>query len=319
MTTLAQAHVKNFQSVADVTVDFGKFTVMVGQSNSGKSAFLRGVRSCIRNSFVPSNVRQGTTKSEVDLLFDDGTQVSIERGKSLSTYKMNNGADVFTKSARGVPEEVEAALKIPLVATVDPFFSFQFDKPFLLSDTGSIAAQVIGSLTNVSLLHNSVREANRRRQEVLGVVKVKEQDVRQLQIDFESYRDLPQRKKELDNIQESLRDVESVQQKLDGLTSALDVVRYAQESIDSLDETSPKNYSEEIQRLRDLNDSYSAIQEQLSMLSLLSNVLKNNVQHAKQVKYDLDLTTKEYHDILVELKQCPTCGQTISKEDDGIA
>ena len=311
MKTLKQAKVKNFQSIADVTVDFGSFTVMVGPSNSGKSAFLRGVRTCVRNSFVPSNVRQGTSKSEVDLEFNDGVQVGIERGKSLSTYKMGSGSSVFTKSSRTVPDEVMAALRFPLLDSIDPSFSFQFDKPFLLSESGSTAAQVIGSLTNVSMLHQAVREANRRRQEASGVLKVREKDVERYTAQLETFRDLPGTKKKLQNAEEKFNSVRSQQRLLDNLTSAVSVVEFSMSELDSIDETPPTNKTEEILHLRELNDELKALSKVANNLASTISFLKSDVAEVKKIKSDIDLTKNQYHDRLVELKQCPVCGSEI--------
>ena len=117
--------VQDFQSIEFGKVDLGKFTVFTGPSSSGKSAFLRALHGLTRNSFNPSQVRLGqsvTTVSDVD-----GRKVEAVRGKSKSTYKLDD--EEYTKAGRAVPEDVEAVLSMPLVADLESSFATQFDKP----------------------------------------------------------------------------------------------------------------------------------------------------------------------------------------------
>src|SRR5690242_17213241 len=104
MGMIERLRVTNFQSIAAADITLGQFTVIVGPSNSGKSALLRALRAVVRNVNSPSAVRAGQSMFTCQIDFDQseytGKTVTIERGKSQSTYRVitAQGEDVFTKA-----------------------------------------------------------------------------------------------------------------------------------------------------------------------------------------------------------------------------
>lgn len=151
--------------------------MLVGPSNSGKSAVLRALKAVARNVSSPAAVRVGAKMFTVTL-DDPHVAVSVERGKSHSAFRVVTERDekAYTKTGRTVPEEVQQVLGLPDPEGPDVVFSSQIDPPFLLAETGSTAAKMLGDLTNVSKLHAAAREANRRRQEASRMLKVRQND-----------------------------------------------------------------------------------------------------------------------------------------------
>ena len=47
---IERVHIQGFQSLADVDLELGGFTVIQGKSNSGKSAFIRALRAVVTNA-----------------------------------------------------------------------------------------------------------------------------------------------------------------------------------------------------------------------------------------------------------------------------
>jgi hypothetical protein len=301
---LKSAHVENFQSIELLDLLFDGFTVLVGPSNSGKSASLRAMRALIRNTFVPANVRQGQTKA-VTLIYLNGHIISSERGKSLSTYYLED--DPYPKSGKSVPAEIVQALKMPLVEGIDPHFSFQFDRPFLLAESGSIAASVIGSLTNVSVLHAAVREANRRRGGVSSTLKVRYGDEERLQQQVETFRFLPARKKSIDKAKKALQRAEELQATLSALQAATGALEAAQGFLDTftlpevpeVDLAQVEVYLQELRTLQELTRVIS------QGLTAVKSYAKMGLQHGESVAA-LDT---EYQQVLEEAGICPTCGR----------
>jgi DNA repair protein SbcC/Rad50 len=303
---LKSARVENFQSLAVVGVMVDKFTVLVGPSNSGKSAFLRAIRSLVRNTFVPANVRQGETKA-ITLIYLNGHIISSERGKSLSTYYLED--DPFPKSGKSVPTEIVQALKMPLVGGIDPHFSFQFDRPFLLAESGSTAASVIGSLTNVSVLHAAVREANRRRGGVSSTLKVRYDDKVRLQAQVETYRFLPARKKSIDRARRALQSAEELQASLLALQTATDALEASQRFLDTF--TLPEvpdidlsSVEADIQELKVLEGLTAAVAQGLTIANRYD---KMGLHQGKSIAALDD----QHQRVLEEAGICPTCGRSI--------
>lgn len=303
---IKRATIKDFQSIKDLNLEFGKFTVLVGPSSSGKSAALRAIKSLLRNSFVPTNVRQGAPKSVVSVDFDD-VSVSSERGKSLSTYYL--GTEAFTKSGRSVPEPITKAIKFPLIEGVDPSFSFQFDKPFLLSESGSTAAGVIGSLTNVSLLHQAVREANRRRSEASSTLKVRRVDEEALLSRVGSFTNLKGRKEALDEARQKLLDVKRIEAENRELRRLVVRIEQADSVLNNID----------VPEVVDVSDKLAGVESLVSMLGLLRASERAAITNLTQIQKtgklvvstneEIAQLSQDYDKLLRDAGVCPVCGK----------
>lgn len=220
---LKRISVKNFQSIPEADVEIGSFTVFTGPSSSGKSAFMRAAAALARNDFTPTQVRQGTRTTTVSMEFEDHT-VAAERGKSKSTYMLDD--EKFTKAGRAVPEQVQEALRMPLVGGVEATFSTQFDKPFLIAEPGALAATVLGSLTNVSVLHSAIKEAIRRNLAVGARIKAEEEHGEEISNDLEQFTHLDEILADLsvtENYLEELSSLDAAIKKMDELLSDIRV------------------------------------------------------------------------------------------------
>lgn len=304
MVTLKSAYVQDFQSLAVASMSFDGFNVLVGPSNSGKSAFLRAVRALVRNTFVPANVRQGESRALL-LIYLNGHIISAERGKSLSTYYLED--DPYPKSGKSVPEDIVKVLKMPLIEGIDPSFSFQFDRPFLLAESGATAATVIGSLTNVSVLHAAVREANRRRGEVTATLKVREKDRERLEALVESYRYLPARKDALDRAYKALQSAEITQAALDRLEAAASALEAAEGflatfTLPEVPAIDLKPIEDDLEELRILDTLVGTIEDDLTEMRRYARLESAENE-------SLNRLNEEYQDLLKEAGVCPTCGR----------
>lgn len=197
--TLDAIKVKDFQSIQSGEVELGSFTVFTGPSSSGKSAFMRAAQAITRNSFVPTQVSQWAKESHVSMEIDGHTVEAI-RGRSKSTYKLDG--EEFTKAGRSVPPQVEEVFKLPLISEMESTFATQFEKPFLIAEPGAVASRVLGSLTNVSILHDGLKETNRRSLESRNLLKTRISDLSDANEKFEEFEHVPQMRKELDSLEQ---------------------------------------------------------------------------------------------------------------------
>ena len=221
--------VQDFQSIVSGKVDLGKFTVFTGPSSSGKSAFLRALHGLTRNSFNPSQVRLGQSVTTVSAIVD-GRKVEAVRGKSKSTYKLDD--EEYTKAGRAVPEDVEAVLSMPLVADLESSFATQFDKPYLIADPGSTGAKVLGTLTNVSVLHDGMREANRRKLSINAEIKVRKADLEADNAEVEQYLDIPILEESISQAEAALANIQKLQRdavEVGGLVDAISLCNHTLE------------------------------------------------------------------------------------------
>ena len=272
--------VQDFQSIESGKVDLGKFTVFTGPSSSGKSAFLRALHGLTRNSFNPSQVRLGQSVTTVSAIVD-GRKVEAVRGKSKSTYKLDD--EEYTKAGRAVPEDVEAVLSMPLVADLESSFATQFDKPYLIADPGSTGAKVLGTLTNVSVLHDGMREANRRKLSINAEIKVRKADLEADNAEVEQYLDLPILEESISKAEDALIRIQYIQRDATEVESLVDTV--------SLRNRTLEQYEKEVV---DLSAYSKTLEEVTSDLHILSGVdgAVNNIQILKR-----QLPTWKYKDV----------------------
>ncbi|MHB8182641.1 MAG: AAA family ATPase [Candidatus Desulforudaceae bacterium] len=155
---IASIIIENFQSHEHTTINFapdGQLTVIVGPSDSGKTAAFRALRWVAYNEPAGIDfVRVGATKARVTINLVDGRAVIRERSKSINRYTIQEpGQDdlVLEGFGVGVPLEVQQVLEILPVAIGDMEINLnlaeQLDGPFLgksVPATGK--AKVLGKL-----------------------------------------------------------------------------------------------------------------------------------------------------------------------------
>ena len=262
--TLGKIKVKNFQSIEDGEVELGSFTVFTGPSSSGKSALLRAANALVRNNFTPSQVTMGKEHAEVSVELEEHVVTAI-RGKGKSTYILDE--EKFTKAGRSVPEKVLEVFSMDEISGVESTFSTQFDRPYLIAESGSVASKVLGSLTNVSVLHRSLQETNRRALEVRSRLKVKDADLVEVTEHLKEYDYILQLKEtlrealildqELDDLQDEYNRLDVLMNRISETETAIDESIFVQFDLTPL-ENLLQDVSSDLQDAKTLVDSISA-------------------------------------------------------------
>lgn len=167
---IESVHIEGFQSLADVELPLGRFTVIQGRSNSGKSAVIRALRAVVTNGgnmrgTGHSFIRQGSKSCRVEIRRDTGTVVW---SKSPKTTTYNLDGKKFTTGME-VPGEVAEFLRMGDIVIDDANnlrlnVNFQggargqgqFEPPFLIVDRpGSYLAKVFALLTSANVLYEA--------------------------------------------------------------------------------------------------------------------------------------------------------------------
>ena len=165
---LIQVRVENFQSIEDGTLKLGQLTVLVGEGDAGKSAYLRAIRAAMLNDGDDLDIRHGEKRMDVYLTFEGGTVIhwwkQAKQGGCYSLHPITEGEietpsgyAEFTKTGGQVPEEIAQYLGIVEIevdanTTLTPQLSDQHDQPFLLWETGSKRARIIGKTTRLDMV-----------------------------------------------------------------------------------------------------------------------------------------------------------------------
>ena len=168
MITRIQIH--DFQSIEELDIECGPITVIHGESDTGKSAIVRALYGLAFNSWPTGHVRDGSREpSGVAVMVGDDIMVAATKGLGANDYIVQVGDDAnrqdFAKVGTIVPPEAVGELGWRQLELDDgskftPNFGMQFDAPFLLTDSPSKRAKVLGTLTNVATLYAAIKEAN---------------------------------------------------------------------------------------------------------------------------------------------------------------
>ena len=113
MTTIK---VRGYQSIRDeATIVIEGFTVLTGESNRGKSAFIRAVKSAFSNKLGNSFITIGEESCEVSVIKSDHS-MSWEKSKKGAVYTIDGKRS--DKVGRNLPDDL-ALLGIKEIVTQD--------------------------------------------------------------------------------------------------------------------------------------------------------------------------------------------------------
>lgn len=162
---------ENFQSHKNTEMEFGPdLNVIVGPSDSGKSAIIRGLKWVMYNE--PSGdffIREGEKECRVTLELSDGTLLQRYRTKSKNGYKLidNSGNEnIYEGIGLTVPQEiidVTGIRKIKLDTDSENAINLgeQLEGAFLLTEKASTRANAIGRLVGVDIVDDALRDVLR--------------------------------------------------------------------------------------------------------------------------------------------------------------
>lgn len=189
----------NFQCHKDVTLELGRSTVLLGDSDCGKSAVLRALYWVIYNNplidrpapqnFYVSYWAQKKTKSGFKFKDDEYTSVTvIVDGHTIERKRSNtfNGYYVdgvmYEALRTNVPEEVTNIFNIASASVQQ-----QMDSPFLLTATPGEASQYLNSLAHLECVDEILTIAKKKALDTSAKVDSTNEEIAQLEKEISTY------------------------------------------------------------------------------------------------------------------------------------
>ncbi|WP_187442184.1 AAA family ATPase [Sutcliffiella horikoshii] len=165
MESIQQVRIKGFQSHVDSVFTFSAgLNVITGPSDSGKTALIRAARWVAFND--PQGeafIHEAVGEAEVTIELGNGISITKRRRKGKTTYEISTLEQPFEKSE--VPEEVKQVLGIVKQSFGDFVtalnFAFQLEAPFLISETASAGAKVLGKLAGTEAVDLAVKSVSK--------------------------------------------------------------------------------------------------------------------------------------------------------------
>lgn len=221
MLAINEIFVEGFQSHTNSHFNLGNgLNVITGPSDSGKTAIIRAVRWVAFNepqgeAFVNESVGHAT----VVIHLDNGIIISKHRRKGKTSYRIQtdpgDAGSVFEKSE--VPEEVKQLLGITKQTFGDFVtalnFAFQLEAPFLISETPSSGAKVLGKLAGTEAVDLAVKSVSKdtyaARQERL----LAEKEIERLAGNLLEYLDVDDKVQQLKTAESLMEHIEELHKK----------------------------------------------------------------------------------------------------------
>lgn len=311
---LTSIDIKNFQSLHHVALDLSAFTVIVGQSSSGKSAFTRAVRTLTSNRRGTDFISHGERTCTITARTERGT-VALKRTRGTdSEYVIvpqdnPQGQTRFTKLGGETPPEVSSFLGIEAKEPIN--YASQFDKPYLLDASASEVARTLGALTNVNVIFEAARESNKRKLAAAATLRTRAADYAAVEAVLPKYRALRSHQDAIAQAEQHM--LTAIQRRTDAnaLKALIEAHERAAATYDRVAHQNvlPIPTTEAIEHAAQQLSEYEAL-----LTSLRSSRARINDAQAQQALADTAISEalNGYDEALRAAGTCPTCHQDTS-------
>ncbi|SHJ45858.1 ATP-binding protein [Desulfofundulus thermosubterraneus] len=192
--------IENFQSHRHTEIKLSPgVTVLVGESDAGKSAVIRALRWLFLNEPRGSGfVRQGASGCRVAVRYSDGTGVERRKDGGRNVYTVTRAGgpeDVYEGFGASVPDEVANVTGVRRIdaggASFAPNVAGQLDPPFLLGEPGSVGAALLGLLSRADVFDAALKDTLADTARLRREARALEDEIASLDGELEKYADLP--------------------------------------------------------------------------------------------------------------------------------
>lgn len=234
---IQEVTIEGFQSHVQSTFSLSPgLTVITGPSDAGKTAIIRALRwfafneptgeaflHTIRNP--DGSIKQAAEQARVSVTFDDGTMITKTRRKGKTTYTHSAYPSPWEKAE--VPPEIKETLGLVKQEYGDfetcLNFAFQLDAPFMLSETASVGAKVLGKLAGTEVVDLAISEVNKRTHQTRTEITYEDKQIGEIDVQLTEYLELDNADKALTAVEDAftkLKDAQNARNELIALSNA---------------------------------------------------------------------------------------------------
>lgn len=222
---IQEVTIEGFQSHVQSTFSLSPgLTVITGPSDAGKTAIIRALRwfafneptgeaflHTIRNP--DGSVKEAAEQARVSVTFDDGTIITKTRRKGKTTYTHSAYPSPWEKAE--VPPEIKETLGLVKQEYGDfetcLNFAFQLDAPFLLSETASVGAKVLGKIAGTEVVDLAISEVNKKTHQTRNEISYEDKQIGEIDVQLTEYLELDDTDKVLTAVETAFKQLKDDQ------------------------------------------------------------------------------------------------------------
>jgi DNA repair exonuclease SbcCD ATPase subunit len=273
--------------------------VIVGKSDSGKTAILRAIRWVVFNrpsgdGFVSQH---GEGDTSVSLTFDDNKKTVTRSKGTENSYSISKTK--FVSFGSEVPQEIKRYLMMDELN-----FSGQMDQPFFLSLSSGEAARYLNSIIDLTVIDSSLANINGKVRKNMQAIKDQEEKIDDLKKELQESKYIREAKKKLEELEEKQqqldKQVERYERIEDDYLNWIDISKEIEEikivPIQTITKLQNKVTSLILQEQK-----YNTIFAAYNLWNMQENDLQNLILSIQKEETELEK---------IKPNRCPLCGGT---------
>jgi DNA repair exonuclease SbcCD ATPase subunit len=202
---IQKLNIRNFQSHKDSALEFHPgVNVIVGRSDSGKTAILRALRWLIWNRPGGDDFRSDWGGNTVVKLTVDDRELMRGKAKEnvYSIEQPGGGHKMLMAFGKDVPEEIQKALNID-----ETNLQKQFDAPFLLTLSPGAVAGHFNKIAHLDQIDSSVSYVNGKILKIGNIISSNTDDLTSWEEELEKYKYLDKFEIDLEDLEHRVADM----------------------------------------------------------------------------------------------------------------
>lgn len=201
-----KVQIQHFQSIENASLEPEGFTLIVGDSNIGKSSVIRALVGTLANELDASSIRKGKTGAMV-VIEHEGHTIIAER--SESTTQVTVDGQKFSKLARKLCPAVERLgfrpVQIGDTELTPQWIKDQFLPLFILDKPPSVAAGIITQATRLDVVSRASKAGAVELKQKKTLQKTREADRAAVLARLEGYKTVPQLSQNSQKLEQALQ------------------------------------------------------------------------------------------------------------------
>ena len=313
MKYIKELQLINFESWYNNIIEFDKgLNIIIGNSDSGKSASFRALDTVINGKFKDSSITFGKKKSEVKIIFEDNHFASRIRSKKENIIQYDNL--VFERIGKEIPNEYFEALgntKLNLNddKSIDLCLYSQFANHFFITSSDIEKSKIIGAACGINIIdkivdniNSDIRHNNTDIKYLKNTIDEQQIKVNQLELDVKSkneklvqlnniinrvnlnYDKITKIYSLYQNLTQNLIQIQNLKSKIQNLNSKLNLNLQIKSKIQNLNllfeiinsNSKIQNLKSQIQNLNSKLNLYSKLKSKINLLNLLDEIKNSN-------------------------------------------